>query len=483
MVAKSKPIRALRQFCSIAASGGSLYCQTENGYHRVQLDPDPSLCEQITIEQRNEPSWLAYCNNTLYARSPSIHGALAKLDTKTFEIKETTFMAGGGTPRQQSSELSACTAPMIVRESKDIRSPMCSDGRFLYIARFEVVDTEGNPMSDLFSYPDECYDSCGSEEKEDYNTDEDETKNDERYSAHLTTDTNLTNNRRQKSNKYNIYIDVIDPSIKTFPLVNRFPLSFGDMVGNNDKEMWKKCKNKQVKKINNEAESQPSSSASASGINILPSLNRGMGRDNGNPPAFQASKLNLKYDRFPRISETAYVDTSSSSTLVENGFIKSWTLIASRSGQVTLAVWRRVSKMQFELIGSNTLSVTIGRQTISIPIGEQIEFQSGDFIGAVESRCIVKMRSADSFTYQSKLDNRSQQQLENSGVMRFHAKGSKIGFAVKAHVVHECEDEFDNVEIDHFNETTAGNVFFLSMQSIPYLHIILVCTLMATKYA
>ena len=95
LVAKSKPIRALRQFCSIAASGGSLYCQTENGYHRVQLDPDPSLCEQITVEQRSEPSWLAYCNNTLYARSPSIHGALAKLDTKTFKIKETTFMAGG----------------------------------------------------------------------------------------------------------------------------------------------------------------------------------------------------------------------------------------------------------------------------------------------------------------------------------------------------------------------------------------------------
>ena len=116
--------------------------------------------------------------------------------------------------------------------------------------------------------------------------------------------------------------------------------------------------------------------------------------------------------------------------------------------------------MQFELIGSNTLSVTIGRQTISIPIGEQIEFQSGDFIGAVESHCIAKMRSADSFTYQSKLDNRSQQQLENSGVIRFHAKGSKIGFAVKAHVVHECEDEFDNVEIDHFNEKAAGNIFF-----------------------
>ena len=130
---------------------------------------------------------------------------------------------------------------MIVRESKDIRSPMCSDGRFLYIARFEVVDID-EIMSDLFSYPNECYDSCSSEEEEDYNTDGDETKNDERYSAHLPTDTNATNNRRQKSNKYNVYIDVIDPSIKTFPLVNRFPLSFGDMIGNNDKECGKNVK-------------------------------------------------------------------------------------------------------------------------------------------------------------------------------------------------------------------------------------------------
>ena len=70
------------------------------------------------------------------------------------------------------------------------------------------------------------------------------------------------------------------------------------------------------------------------------------------------------------------------------------------------------------------------------------------------------MRSADSFTYQSKLDNRSQQQLENSGVMRFHAEGSKIGFAVKAHIVHECEDEFDNIEIAHFKETQQGMFSF-----------------------
>ena len=54
LLAKSKPIRAVRQFCTLTPSGDNLFLQNENGFHRVEIGQDLSLCEQTSYKKEGE---------------------------------------------------------------------------------------------------------------------------------------------------------------------------------------------------------------------------------------------------------------------------------------------------------------------------------------------------------------------------------------------------------------------------------------------
>ena len=77
----------------------------------------------------------------------------------------------------------------------------------------------------------------------------------------------------------------------------------------------------------------------------------------------------------------------------EAGYVSSWSLNCSSSGVVQVAVWRRISRSQFKLIGSNKFQVQKGYQTVHIPLSKRICVQAGDHIGAINASPIFKLNA------------------------------------------------------------------------------------------
>ncbi|NUM36944.1 MAG: PEP-CTERM sorting domain-containing protein [Candidatus Brocadiae bacterium] len=75
-----------------------------------------------------------------------------------------------------------------------------------------------------------------------------------------------------------------------------------------------------------------------------------------------------------------FVDTSVSFNI--SGKIESWNIYGTRSGPLSLQVYRKVSGTVYMLVGENTVTTnSTGSQTFSIASANQIQFQAGDFIG------------------------------------------------------------------------------------------------------
>jgi 3-hydroxybutyryl-CoA dehydrogenase len=63
------------------------------------------------------------------------------------------------------------------------------------------------------------------------------------------------------------------------------------------------------------------------------------------------------------------------------GRVSSWKFIGVKAGRVTLCVWRKTTKMTYELVGKNCFYAVKGNQCVEIAYQDQIAIECGDTIG------------------------------------------------------------------------------------------------------
>ena len=440
LIATSKPVCAIERFCSLTSSETALFLQYENGFRRYDLDlADAALCGKTSELKQPEShpgsvqfgmSWLAYCGDRLFVRSPKIKGAMAILDPVTFEMKSTVSIVGGGVPESVQETERNIPLPVVSKESDVCRSPMCSDGRYLYFMRLEETTVDGENLMD--SWPED--NSSGMEDS--FYSDDDGIDD----HTLLQEERDKCRHRQQSprsSHKFRVVIDVIDPSRPSFPLVKHVTLSFGHhLVGHRkNKCAWAR--------LSHDERSNES----------LESVKRelGIGVDTET-----SAKSNAGYSVHP--DRHAYVDVSYENVCEEPGIVSSWTLNCTSRGTVTVAIWHRVSKSQFLLRGSNTFDVEAGYQTVHIPAERRVHVEVGDCIGALDSALIHCVSHGSNARDVSMETNGSVYlTLSQDGchkpldVVRFNPSMKQATYALLAHIV-PSEDELHREHQDGYDQ-------------------------------
>jgi hypothetical protein len=410
LVARSAPVLAVQRFCSLASSGSVLFLQNEIGFQRLSLGMDLPVCNGAKASggaKYSAMSWLAYCDNRLFVRSPGINGSVAELDQNSFEVKRVVSVVGGGVPEEPAPGRASAMnpAPVVSRESRNVRSPMCSDGRYLYVVNFEETDKHGRNYFQFDSG--DTFEKEASEQKSS-NDGAEESKEDLEYLD----DEGPTPLAAESSNKFRIVVNVVDPSRSTYPLVKQVTLTLGRVVGHSRcKDIWRKAK----------VAADPFASL--------------LGAVDG---SIEAGGADGAGGGKPSLHCASYVGMGMESVCEEPGCVSSWTLNCSASGIVQVAVWRRISRSQFKLVGSNKFRVQNGYQTVHIPPSSRINVQAGDHIGAIDASPIFSIDGGAGRVYQKIVSSPDLSPSQN-GLVRFNPKPQNATFALVAHLG-KCRD-------------------------------------------
>ena len=398
----SEPVRVVRKFASIASDGKNLFIYNEEGLHRIGSGLDQSargkICatsplifshqkdgsiqrifdppeiqrktsfqdvgeheessmiqkllvdtsHRMNMQQDNDkvPGWIAYCQGKIYIRSPEVVGAAACIDPESLDVEGIITSMGGGIPEQGAKYLT----PAIFREQVSSCSPMFTDGRFLFFARFEgALDTFGSEKNTM------CHASL-SENESKYQTLSCETKRGEQHSSH-----NRSPNPESwtlENSSIGCCVDIVDPTREGSPLLRRILLK-----------------------------SYKSSARIGSQINNTSVVDNN-GLWNGNLSVTFSSLLNAEPSPNKECGPNM-ICSGSKCCFKNDGYVKSWTVRTTQAGRIILTVWRKIARNRFKKIGQNVLLCgSSGLQTLRVAVEHQIRVLRGDFIGAVASQIL-----------------------------------------------------------------------------------------------